>query len=384
MKQRKLAIAVAIVGLILLVASPLFAQEDGKKGKKAKKGTSTVLLKFETMDVSQDIMDAFYVALNDGVNGHEDMHVVSGGEVTINELILTVGCDKPDPKCLSGLSDYVDAERMVFGSIQRSDDVYLFTAKLFDFAEERFMREVSEQTVEGDKATVKQAIPAMVEGFLYGDVGTLKVSAAKAGGARVFFDGEKMGPAPTTLKNLPLGQHAVTLKTSDGKEETKFVMLRKGSTANVDFQIKGAGSSGGMAKSDKGSPVLGYVATALGLAGLGVGIAGSTQYTKNMGLAEEMQDCSLDNTICSPSGVNLTPSETGERAETINQRIKTGATMSYVGYSVAGVGLGVGGYLLYRHFSSTPEGSSQQQLSEVLRVTPRANGASVGLSVDFR
>ena len=380
METRSYVIGLLTLGVVLLTGLPVFGQEGGEQ---ANKGTSTVILKFETMNVSQGLMDDFYVSLNEQLNAQEEMHVVSGGEVTIEELILTVGCDKPDPSCLSGLSDFVDAERMVFGSVQRSEDVYLFSVKMFDFAEERFVRKVEEQTLQGDEAAVKAAIPSIVEGFLHGDVGTLKVSAKGAGEGRVFFDGQKMGLAPTTLENLPLGQHAVTIKTADGEEKTEFVVLRKGETAEVAFDF-GGGSTGPVASGSAGEkpPIAGFAAAGAGLVGVAVGIVGQAQNSKYSKQADNLLCGSGDATICSPPGESLSPDEMGARAAEVDQKLSSSATMSVVGYSAGAVGLGVGGYLLFRHYASNPEG--KQPAAEVIRVSPKKGGVQVGVSLDFK
>lgn len=377
MLTRRLSVVFVVLGILGIFAGPAFGEEAGEK---AKKGTSTVILKFETMNVPQNMMDSFYVDLNEEVNQHSDMHVVSGGEVTIKELVLTVGCDQSDPECLAGLSEYVDAERMVFGSVKRSDDVYLFSVKLFDFAEERFVRQVSEQTVEGDEATVKEAIPAVVENFLYGDVGKLEVDVNGGRDARVYFDGRKMGPAPTTLENLPLGQHAVTVKTPDGVEKTKFVMLRKGRTSKLNFDIGKGVKPPPTGGSSDGPPILGYTIGGVGLAGIAVGIIGSVNYTS---AKQTASDIKCGDSICDPPGKSLSPSQRAKLASETDKKVKSSAIMSIIGYSVGGVGLGVGGYFLYRHFATSPEGPGARA-ARAIRVTPRRGGLQLGVSIDFK
>ncbi|MFB6375050.1 MAG: PEGA domain-containing protein, partial [Bradymonadaceae bacterium] len=315
-----------------------------------------------------------------GVGGEfaEGLGVVSGGEVTIEELSVTVGCNELNPDCLAGLSEYVDARRMVFGSVERSDDVYLFTVKLFDFTEERFVRQLAERTVEGEPSVVKRAIPAVVESFLYGDVGTLEVAVSNAQSPRVYFDGEKMGPAPTTLQNLPLGQHAVTVKTQDGREKTQFVMLRKDKPQTVDFTFEGGGeqvSSGG-----GNTPVLALSSLGVGVVGTTIGVIGGARWLKFDNELDRFRGCS--NGLCPLEGKS--PAETSAAFRETKTKYEQSALLANIGFGVGALGLGVGGYLLIRHLTSGSSGTeSKPKALDSFRVSPRRGGLSVGVSGSF-
>lgn len=374
-----------LVSLITVaLAGPVLAQDGGEK-----QGTSTVILQFEKMDVPQEVMDAFYLSLNEQINQQSTMHVVQGGEVTIEELVLTVGCDSQDPSCLASLSDFVDAERMVFGSIQRSEDIYLFSLKMFDFAEQRVVNKISEQTVEGDVGTVKNVIPAIIENFLHGDVGRVEVKVDGGSEPRVYFDGEKMGPAPTILKNLPLGQHVVSVKTSDGEEKKRTVVLRKDQPSRVAFSFgkdpmagqggnKG-GNQGGDTRAGGPSIVPGLAVTGVGVAGVVFGLVSNLQVNKlNQEAENALSQSDAGETYV--RGGELSSSE-GNPDEHVSMT-KSAGVRAAIGYSVGAVGLGVGGYLLFRALSSNPEGPAAQT-AKSLRVAPNKNGVNVGFSVDF-
>jgi len=382
----KIVVAISVsVGLALCAPTAALAQA----GDADKQGTSTVILNFKSENVSsQEVMDTFYRSLADEVNQSEDMHVVEGGDVTIQEMIVTAGCQEPNAECLAGLAEYVDGDRMIFGSIKRSGNAYLFTFRMFDFVEQRFVRSVSEQTVEGDEATVQKAIPGIVQGFMHGNVGSLKVSVPGAtGDVRVFFDGDKMGLAPTTLENLPLGQHAVTVKTDAGTERTKLVILRKDEQQTVEFNLgseniatdSGTGGPGG------DTPILGYSAAGIGVAGLTVGIIGHVQNSQAVKASNELS-CNGGESVCNPPGdEQRSPDELGQLARERDQRVTTTAVVSTVGYSVGALGLGAGTFLLYRHFSGASGGEANQKQAEVesVRLQPTGHGLELGLSLRF-
>jgi hypothetical protein len=373
-------IASFVLVLLSVLALPAFAQDGKADGDNA--GASVVILKFETFNAEQAVMDEFYRSLHESVEAHPEMHVKPGGDVSINDLILTLGCESASAECLAGLSDFVEGDRVVFGSVQHSEEVYLFSLNMFDFASGEFIREVSDETIEGDVDAVTRGINAVIEGFLYGDVGTLDVALNGATDAEVLFDGEKVGRAPMTLKDLPLGEHAVTLRTSDGQKQSKKVMLHRGKVSKVLFNfeaIEDLDSSSPVAS--KSYLIPGWAATGIGAVGLVAGVVGTMQVNSFDTEAESM--------VC---GSSLCSSASPARANKLQDDMDSAYTMSVVGYSVAAVGLSVGGYLLYEAYSGSgaerapgaDDAASVDSGPQVnFGIAPNRGGASLGVNVGF-
>jgi hypothetical protein len=372
-------VASVVLVLFTLLALPAFAQDGKADGEES--GASVVILKFDTFNAEQAVMDEFYRALHDAVEGHTEMHVKPGGDVSINDLILTLGCKGASAECLAGLTDFIEGDRIVFGSVQHSEDVYLFSLKMFDFASNKFIREVSEETLEGDAEAVKQGVDAVVAGFLYGNVGTLDIALNGASDADVSFDGEQIGRAPMTVKDLPLGEHAVTVQTSDGQKQSKKVMLHRGKVSKVLFNFEDVEApSAGKPIASKSYVVPGWAATGIGTVGLVAGIIGTVQVNSFNTEAESL--------VC---GDSLCSGASTVRANKLQDDMDSAYTMSVVGYSVAAVGLAAGTYLLYEAYGgsgaeSAPAGSdmSAESSPEVnVGIAPTTGGASIGVHVGF-
>lgn len=366
--------ALATSALLTLLALPAFAQ-DGKPG-----GESVVVLEFETFNAEQEVMDHFYKTLHDSIESHPEMQVKAGGDVSINDLILTLGCESATAECLKGLSEFVEGDRIVFGSVQHSENVYLLTLKMFDFSEGNFIREVTDETIEGDAAQIKQGIGAVVEGFLYGDVGTLEVNVTgHQAPPEVFFDGEKLGRAPLTIEGLPLGEHVVTLRTAQGTKKSKKVMLHRGSTSRLQFNLEGVDEAANeepvAIQSEYVMP--GWIAASAGVAGLAVGIIGTTQVNE--------YDTEASGLVC---GDALCPAASTERANKLQDDMDSAYTMSIVGYSVAAVGLSVGSYFLYQAYAGgSAETASSDAAPEATEVSfgvgPTRDGFGASFELDF-
>ncbi|MFP4597877.1 MAG: PEGA domain-containing protein [Persicimonas sp.] len=376
----KRLIATGLVALLVMLALPAFAQ-DGKEDADSS-GASVVILQFETFNVDQEVMDQFYVALHDNVDAHEEMHVTSGGDVSIDDLILTLGCEDANTECLRRLDEFVDGDRIVFGSVQHSEGVYLLTLEMFDFDEGEFVRQVTDETVEGDGEQVRRGIEGVIQGFLYGDVGELEVSVTGAEAPTVSFDGEELGRAPLKAEDLPLGEHAVTLKTSDGREQSKKVVLKRGSASKVRFEFDEApDGSESTPVGSKGYIVPGWGAVGVGTIGLLAGVVGTVQVGSFESEASSM--------VC---GDALCSAASPSRANKLQDDMDSAYTMSMIGYSVAAVGLAAGGYLLYEGYfggsaESAPADSGEEDIAPSPEVSfgiaPRSDGASLGLTVGF-
>lgn len=377
MRSRILSI---IAGLLITVAllPHAFAQSGDDVG--------VTVLKFERFDVPDDVMETFYSELRRGIDGHPELAALERAEVTIQDLSLTAGCDEPDEACLTSLRDILDADQIVFGSVQQSENVYLFTIRNFDFAEERFVREVTEQTVEGDFSTLQRAIPAIVENFLYGEVGTLEVAVEGAQDAEIFVNGQKVGLAPTVLNNLPLGEHVVMVRTADGEEQSESVILRYDAPRVVSFQFQADSVIDDPVVADDAGPstVPGWITVGVGVAGIGFGIF----QTLAVSSIDDDFDalCAAEGNVCEGSSAALGSPQAAAEARSLEDDGSTAKTLQLVGFSVGGAAILVGSYLLYRAYSyeePEPKYGTLDWRNLELEFGPTRDGAAASLGVKF-
>lgn len=377
-RQSLICAFVALMGVLFALPNAAFAQD----------GASVVILKFEKMDASDEVVRVLEASLAEGIEAHDDMHVKKGGEVTIKDLALTAGCDTAEAECMESLRDFVDADRVVFGSVQASEDVYLFSMKMFDFAEGRYVAEVTDQTVEGDVSRVKKVIPALVDNFIYGDVGVVVVEVTGADSPDIIFDGEKVGLAPTRLENLPLGEHVVSVKTADGEEDTRTVVLRADEPVTVTFAFESDTSTNtkGLEPDSSGegpSAVPGWVSIGIGVVGLAVGGFSSFQVVK----ASDDNAALADEGFVDPDTGGLIPGEKlaegTDRADSIRTRGKTYQTLQYIGYGVGGVGVALGTVLLIRAMGGSEKDTSGAASNLDFGVAPSRDGVSATLRLRF-
>lgn len=374
MNHRPLACAL-FVGLI---SFPMLASaQDGK---------SVVVMKFEAVDADPAVIQTVGESVVAAIEAHPEMDVKAGGDMTMKEMAVTAGCGEPDAECLAGLKDFVDADRVVFGSVRASSNEYLFTLRLFDFEQNAFIAESVEQSVVGGVDRASEVAPAIVDGLLYGDIGTLEVAIDGADEGDVLFDRISVGTAPGTLEGLALGEHEVTVRTSDGQEQSELVVLRRDETASVAFSFSAVTPPKGGEKSKDGGPsaVPGIVSIGLGVIGLGVGAFSSLQVSE----ANADNDRLGSDGFVDPNTGAFVSSEAVAEAKAqnldpkdIENRGKTFQNLQWVGYGVGAVGIGVGVFLLARSMGGSDKETSALPFD--FDVTPTRDGIAASLRTTF-
>lgn len=359
----------------VLVAFPMssWAQDEA----------SVIILKLTRVDADDAVVAATQQALEERIEAHEALTFKSDAQVTVDELALTAGCASPDETCMKMLRDFVDADRVAFGKVQSSGDVHLFSMRMFDFAENRFVAEISDQTVEGPAADVVEIVPHVVDGFLYGNVGTLTVEVEGNAEPVLLFNGRKMGLAPTTLENLPLGQHVVTVR-SGAEERSETVLLTRDAPARVSFSLTGATVADvdtGVADESRPSIVPAIVAYGIGAVGLAVGVYGGLQVQQAKDDDDRYTACVNDTgTAVDPACV----SDAGLPAYSdVESKGQTGEILSFVGFGVGAVGIGLGTFLLVRALGASDAAPETAALPFELGIFPHRRGVSTSLRLRF-
>lgn len=354
-------VTLALTFVILSLSGVSYAQK-----------ASVVILKFDQFNVDPTVASAFDSSLQKGISEHSEMEVKTSGELTVQDLVLAAGCDAPSVECLGGLGGMVGSDQLIFGAVQQSDDVVMFSIRQFDFAEQRFIRDVSEATVRGTPGQIIDALPAVVDNFLYGPIGRVEILVGQ-GTPELFLNGDKVGRAPTVLENLPLGEHVIMVRNADGSEESKTVILRRGATQEVEFAM--SENTQPETVSSGPSSIPGWILVGVGAAGLGFGIFQTLEVGR---IDDEFAAlCSEPGNTCEGPEASLGGPEAASRARSLTDDGGTAKTMQLIGFSVGGAALAVGGYLLFRAYTH----SEEESLS--FHVSPTKGGVSAGMGLSF-
>lgn len=328
--------ALLMLGIAMLLGQNAFAQDAN---------ASVVVLKFGQTGIEQEVMDHFYLELHEVIRAHQSMQVAAGGEVTINDLILMAGCDEPTAECLSGLQDFIEGDYIVFGSVEKSADIYSFVIRVFDFRSGAFLHDGKVRTLQGDAAWIRRGMASVIEGVFYGDVGQINVVAEGASSAHVLIDGVERGMAPLNLSELALGEIDVTVRSETGEEKTERLLLRHNRVEQVRIRFDVMDVEAPIA-AKSGNPYLlpAIAVTAVGVAGVVVGLVGQTQ------LSALESDA---NTLV--RGRTALQEDEVSRAASLQEDMNGAHTLRVIGFSAGGVALAAGAGLFYKAFAGNPD-----------------------------
>lgn len=367
------AILMFTLTLILAWNSQAFAQD--------KTGASVVVLKFNTTGVNQELTDLFFLELHEQIRAHQGMHIAGSGEVTIQDLMLMAGCSDPTVDCLKGLSDFVEGDRVVFGSISKTDETYNFNVSMFDFVQGRYLHELKDFTLTGDNRDVQTKLPAVAEALIYGNVGILDVSVKGSGAARIFVNNVDKGRTPLSLSELPLGEVTVTAWGDDESEHTETVILRRDQPAEVVFSIDAPTVVASGSSSSTPYLVSGIALASIGVAGLVTAAIG------HMELEQLNNQASAMLATGPPTAIHANQSD---KAKTLQSDMDTAQTMRVVGISAGAVGIVAGTVLLVKAFTSggsddvaPPVAKASSSSVNNWRVAPSTSGIGFSLGANF-
>lgn len=341
-------------------------------------GASVVVLKLNASGVEQEVTDLFYLELHEQIRAHSGMHVASSGEVTIQDLMLMAGCSEPTADCLNGLSDFIEGDRVVFGSVSHADNVYTFNVSMFDFAQSRFVGELQNFVLRGDTHEIQYQLPIAAEALLYGDVGVLEVKIEGTGSARIFVNDVDKGRTPVSLSGLPLGEVTVTAWGDDESEHVETVVLRRNQPAEVVFTID---TPQVITTSSSNTP---YLVSGIALATIGV--AGLV--TAAFGHMELDTLNSKVSTMMVPGHPSILTSK-AQSVEQLQSDMNTAHTMRVIGISAGAVGITAGTILLVKALTSdgtskdvAPPANASKSTNN-WRLAPSASGIGFTLGADF-
>lgn len=321
----------------------------------------TTYLKFDTFEVEDEVVSSFYKELTEAIEDHPEMTLVKGGKVTFSDLTDTIGCGTEE-ECLPELQDFVKARRVVYGSIQHTDNIYLFTIKVHDFETGKALHPTTETTIEGEQEDALKAIPTLIESALYGAVGELTISGPD--GAEVLIDGKKVGEIPFESKTLPLGEHVVVLRESNGNEQEKTVFLQREKQAKLSFEDTGVVEPPPPKPLDLTVPA--YVSFGVGALALGYGIFSGVSL---LGLESEAA------AFEGRTSVSRSELDDIQRIEQANDSAYTGMV---VGASLGVVAIAAGAVMMLLPNSETPEPTALR-----FSILPTAESVHLGMGWSF-
>lgn len=133
--------------------------------------------------------------------------------MTLDEAKMTFSCFEESATCMSQLGAVIEARRLAWARLGRTDGAWAVQVRVLDIQEGRYTQDERFSLPGGDDRVPE--LEALVAGIMKGERPEVKPTSrliieSDPPSAEVKIDGKLMGPAPVTTR-LPLGRYLVEL-----------------------------------------------------------------------------------------------------------------------------------------------------------------------------
>lgn len=184
---------------------------------------------------------------------------VSPREVSLAQMSLVHGCEEPDASCLTDIALGLEADKLVYGTLQHTsgeDDVrYRVTVQLFERAAGRIVQRASE-TFSPD-ATGTDALSRLADRLvasLLGQAATGELTVrANVPEATVWLDGERAGAlvdGTLVLRDVEAGVHTIKIDADGYQPYTTTTTVDAGKQARLQVALQAKPTAGAVSASE--------------------------------------------------------------------------------------------------------------------------------------
>ena len=210
-------IALALGGL-----SPRSARAE------AESSFSTAVLGLESIDVPNSVTDELSEQLRQAVSASRDMHLVSGKDLV--EVKLVFSCPDEAASCMAEAGKSLGAQKLIYGSVKRTNDDYTVWLKMFDVRRARIENGLTETLARknadaaGLRAASARWFAKLTSRTATG--GTVQITSNVAGAA-VSLDGIPVGitrEQGLSIPDVAPGKHELTVSMA-GQAPAKYPLV---------------------------------------------------------------------------------------------------------------------------------------------------------------
>lgn len=403
---------VALVGAMLLVAAPAFAQPkpaptplpapNGKdaappKEKEAPPPKPTYrkdvpILTLSSEDV-EDQAEALSGALRSRFRERPGSHL-DEATTNLSTLMAALGCaERPDPLCLIKIGDQMKVERFVWGTLRKGPDKHQVTAEIHLWRRgkaDQVANETFSDNLHDQNDDVLRRIAGRLLDKLFGEplAAAITVRVAGDSSGQVLVDGTaydmERGEATVELKP---GHHVVEVRANGYKPHVQGVDVAASSEQVLNVRLT---PDSGQKEEAPSKPISTRTLVSLGLlaVGTGFGVAGTIKGAEFLSIREDNKrdhDTLNATDFCDPSKPHTSSLASMQDACDRKKSGESALKLELIFYGVAALVGGAGVVMLVTDTPDAPKETAQTPLHRRLHVTPaaRPGGGSVDVSLRF-
>ena len=170
--------------------------------------TDVAVLNLEGEKVEDQLLKTLTVVLRKEAEERED-YDVNQSSINLSEVLVVLGCSTPNPTCLKQAAEQVDAQILVYGSVEKIDDRFEVEVEVFDSAR----REVTQRVVrtlrtDDPVGEFRKQVKQLFEEDEASE-GTRVQIGSNIEGASIRIRDTVVGTTPLERKGLPPGEYEI-------------------------------------------------------------------------------------------------------------------------------------------------------------------------------
>ncbi len=166
--------------------------------------------------------------------------VINRSAINLSEVVLVLGCDASDTRCLEQAAGQLKAAVLIYGIVAREGDQYRLTIELFDADARRITHRLSRVIPATEDLTLAYRLE--IEEFFRSMRDAAKrahlIINANVRGARVSLNGEEAGTTPFERQGLEPGSYAIEVAQDGFAPWRVELALEAGNTLKLSATLK--------------------------------------------------------------------------------------------------------------------------------------------------
>lgn len=226
----------AVVALLLslwtltVLPSPAQAEEEV---------INVAVLNLEGEDVDAQLLETLTSVLRNEAQQHASYDMINESPVDLSEIVVVLGCETTSASCLAQASEQLEASVLIFGQVERLDNLHKVTVEVFDASskkvEQRLVHTLDD--AHDPVAAFRRQIQTLFDGEALEEGTRLHVDSSLEG-AEIRINDTMVGTAPYERSGLPGGSYTIRVEHEGYKSWKASVQLAEGDDVRLWAPLK--------------------------------------------------------------------------------------------------------------------------------------------------
>jgi hypothetical protein len=201
-------------------AEPAAAQDSDK--------VDVAVLNLEGENVDEQLLKTLTAVLRNEAQKRDD-YDVNQSSINLSEVLVVLGCGTPNPTCLKQAAEQVEAEVLVYGSVEKKDGRYEVEVEVFEASQKEITQRVVRTLKTGDPVVeFRRQVRRLFTEDSAEDETRVQIGS-NVEGAKIRIRDTVVGTTPLERKGLPPGRYKIEV-FKDGYSTWKAtIQLEEGS-----------------------------------------------------------------------------------------------------------------------------------------------------------